>query len=43
MTDRRVQVVTDSTTAIEMIEMVRMEAVAMTGVRTEAMRVDRVD
>ena len=33
----------DSTTAIEMIEMIRIEAVAMTGVRTEAMRADRVD
>ena len=42
-TDREVQVVIDSTTAVEMIEIIRIEAIAMTGVRTAAMRADRVD
>ena len=43
MTYREVQVVIDSTAAVEMIEMIKTEAVAMTGVRTEAMTADRVD
>ena len=43
MTDIEVQVVTDSTAPIEMIVMIKTEAVAMTGVRTEAMIADRVD
>ena len=43
MTDREVQVVTDNTTVVEMIEMIRTEIVAMTGVKTKAMRADRVD
>ena len=43
MTDREIQVVTDSTTVAEMTEMIRTEIVAMTGVKTKAMRADRVD
>ena len=43
MTDREVQAVTDNTTVVEMIEMIRTEIVAMTGVKTKAMRADRVD
>ena len=43
MTDREVRVVTDSTTVAEMTEMIRIEAVAMTRVKTEAMRADKVD
>ena len=43
MKDKEVQVVIDSTAEIEMIEMIRTEAIAMTGVKTEAMRADRVD
>ena len=43
MIDREVQVVTDSTTAAEMTEMIRTEAIAMTEIRTEVTIADRVD
>ena len=43
MTDKEVQVVTDSTATVEMIEMIKTGAIVMTGVRTGAMIVDRVD
>ena len=43
MTDREVQVMTDSTATVEMIEMIKTGAIVMTGVRTGAMIVDRVD
>ena len=42
-TDREVQLVIDSKAVVEMLEMIRTEVVAMTGVRTEAMIADRVD
>ena len=43
MTDREVQVGTDSTTVAEMTEMIRIEAIAMTEIRTEVTIADRAD
>ena len=43
MTDREVQIMTDSTAAAEMIEAIKAEVLAMTEVRTEAVIADRAD
>ena len=43
MTDKEVQVVTDSTAVAKMTEMIRTEAIAMTEIRTEVTIADRVD
>ena len=43
LTDKEVQVVTDSTITIEMTEMIRTEATVPTGIRAETMTADRVD